>query len=212
VPDPLVCEQRRSKADFMHSAGQTSTRLPVRRTQAETGLYYYRARYYDSNAGRFVSEDPVGFNAGPGFYRYVRNNPILLIDPTGLLEILPADPTKNTIICTELGDMTVQIGKPGSALQAKCTEDCVRAHEESHLADAKATNPKICKGQAKGAVIGFSNPDEQKVGEIKAYTLELDCLDKKMKDKERCKGCLQPLIDAILNAQERINDFKNQAH
>lgn len=50
----------------------------------ETGLYYYRARYYDSQLGRFISEDPVGFQAGPNFYSYVLNGPSLYLDPSGL--------------------------------------------------------------------------------------------------------------------------------
>lgn len=55
----------------------------------ESGLYYYRARYYDANTGRFLSEDPIGFNGGDdNFYRYVSNNPINFIDPLGLLNIL----------------------------------------------------------------------------------------------------------------------------
>ena len=37
---------------------------------------YYRARYYDPTAGRFLSEDPTGFMAGMNFYAYVTNNPI----------------------------------------------------------------------------------------------------------------------------------------
>jgi len=49
----------------------------------ETGLYYYRARYYDPEVGRFVSEDPLGFKAGMNFYAYVNNNPINFNDPSG---------------------------------------------------------------------------------------------------------------------------------
>ena len=48
-----------------------------------TGLYYYRARYYDPLRSRFVSEDPIGFNAGVNFYRYAGSNPILFTDPLG---------------------------------------------------------------------------------------------------------------------------------
>ncbi len=49
-----------------------------------TGLYYYRARYYDPSTGRFISEDPLGFEAGINFYAYVDNNPINANDPTGM--------------------------------------------------------------------------------------------------------------------------------
>lgn len=59
----------------------------------ESGLYYYRARYYDSNSGRFLNEDPIGFEGlDINLYRYVRNNPLLLSDPFGLS---PDDRCKN---------------------------------------------------------------------------------------------------------------------
>jgi len=50
----------------------------------ETSLYYYRARYYDQNIGRFLSEDPDGFDASINFYAYVDNDPLDWADPTGL--------------------------------------------------------------------------------------------------------------------------------
>jgi RHS repeat-associated protein len=51
----------------------------------ETGNYNYGRRFYDPNVGRFISEDPTGFNAGDAnLYRYVRNNPINFVDPFGL--------------------------------------------------------------------------------------------------------------------------------
>ena len=56
-----------------------------REIDTESGLYFYRARYYDSITGRFINEDPIGF-AGDDFnlYRYVQNNPVNFIDPEGL--------------------------------------------------------------------------------------------------------------------------------
>jgi RHS repeat-associated protein len=51
---------------------------------SEIGLGYYRARYYDQNVGRFISEDPIGFRAGVDFYAYVKNNPTNRVDPRGL--------------------------------------------------------------------------------------------------------------------------------
>lgn len=51
----------------------------------ESGLYYYRARHYDPRAGKFLTKDPIGFAGGDvNLYRYVRNNPVNLIDPSGL--------------------------------------------------------------------------------------------------------------------------------
>ncbi len=49
------------------------------------GLYYMRARYYDPRVGRFISEDPLGFDGGDvNLYAYVGNNPMMLVDPWGL--------------------------------------------------------------------------------------------------------------------------------
>ncbi|VEN74187.1 hypothetical protein EPICR_30120 [Candidatus Desulfarcum epimagneticum] len=55
-----------------------------REMDEETGLYYYRARYYDPEVGRFLTEDPKGFEAGVNFYAYADNNPVSASDPTGL--------------------------------------------------------------------------------------------------------------------------------
>jgi RHS repeat-associated protein len=55
-----------------------------RQFDSETGLYYYRARYYDPGPGKFISEDPVRFEAGMNFYGYVRGNPVAYNDPLGL--------------------------------------------------------------------------------------------------------------------------------
>jgi RHS repeat-associated protein len=55
----------------------------------ETGLYYYRARYYDPTLGRFISQDPIGFGGeDPNLYRYVGNNPVNATDPSGLLALV----------------------------------------------------------------------------------------------------------------------------
>ncbi len=55
-----------------------------REFDSESGLYYYRARYYDSTPGRFLSEDPIRFKGGVDFYSYADENPISWIDPLGL--------------------------------------------------------------------------------------------------------------------------------
>ena len=55
-----------------------------RESDSETGLNYNRGRYYDPITGRFISIDPIGFAAGDSnLYRYVGNNPLFYIDPSG---------------------------------------------------------------------------------------------------------------------------------
>ena len=59
-----------------------------------TGLQYYRARFYDANLGRFISEDPIGFGGGDiNLYGYVKSNAVNKIDPLGLIDpIVYQDP------------------------------------------------------------------------------------------------------------------------
>ncbi|MFC1855611.1 RHS repeat-associated core domain-containing protein [Thermodesulfobacteriota bacterium] len=54
-----------------------------REYDAETGLYYYRARYYNPMQGRFINKDPIGIQDGPNRFIYVGNNPVNMVDPTG---------------------------------------------------------------------------------------------------------------------------------
>ncbi|EQC44170.1 RHS repeat-associated core domain-containing protein [Bacteriovorax sp. Seq25_V] len=56
-----------------------------RELDLESGDMYYRARYYDSSTGRFLTPDPIRFAAGDtNLYRYTGNNPVNRIDPDGL--------------------------------------------------------------------------------------------------------------------------------
>jgi RHS repeat-associated protein len=64
-----------------------------REYEARLGLYWYRARWYDPNGGRFMSEDPMGFGAGDvNLRRYVGNAPTNWIDPSGLYRNPPPAP------------------------------------------------------------------------------------------------------------------------
>jgi RHS repeat-associated protein len=60
-----------------------------RRFDFETGLYYYRARYYNPYIGRFLQTDPIGYGDGINWYAYCWNNPLNRLDPSGSLVIIP---------------------------------------------------------------------------------------------------------------------------
>ncbi len=83
--------QRMSYDEFGRlGAGSLATGQPYRYTgrrfDAETGLYYYRARYYTPVLGRFLQTDPLGYKDDFNLYAYVGNNPTNATDPTGTKE------------------------------------------------------------------------------------------------------------------------------
>ena len=57
----------------------------------DTGLQWNLNRWYDPKTGRWLSEDPIGFEArDPNLYRYVGNSPGMGVDPDGLEEDEPS--------------------------------------------------------------------------------------------------------------------------
>lgn len=61
-----------------------SMQFAGREYDAETQLYYDRARYIDPALGRFVSEDPIGLAGGLNLYAFVGNDPVNGWDPSGM--------------------------------------------------------------------------------------------------------------------------------
>jgi RHS repeat-associated protein len=70
---------------FGESSSLTADRFgyTAQRFDAESGQYYYRARYYSPATGRFIQPDPIGYSGGLNLYGYVENNPISNVDPLG---------------------------------------------------------------------------------------------------------------------------------
>jgi RHS repeat-associated protein len=70
---------------------------------SDVGLYYFNARWYDADTGRFISEDPVGDPSNPNLYTYGRNNPLSFNDPTGLESTNPGHISTTTSGSTNYG-------------------------------------------------------------------------------------------------------------
>ena len=66
----------------------------------DTGLYYYRARYYNPEIGRFLQTDPIGYGDGMNWYAYCHSNPINCADPSGQV-------TYSFLDLTDEGDETL---------------------------------------------------------------------------------------------------------
>jgi RHS repeat-associated protein len=67
-----------------HSAIGNPWMFTGRQLDEESGLYFYRARYYDPNKGRFLSRDPIEYADGMNLFQYVGDNPTGILDPSGL--------------------------------------------------------------------------------------------------------------------------------
>jgi len=82
-------------------------RYTGRRLDAETGLYYYRARYYSPAIGRFLQTDPIGYGDGLNWYAYVQNDPMNYTDPSGMRNCPENDPN-----CIETPESEDESGTP----------------------------------------------------------------------------------------------------
>jgi RHS repeat-associated protein len=102
-----------SFGDLTASSGSIVNRFQytAREFDSETGLYYYRARYYDPVTGRFLSEDPLTFDGDSiDFYEYSTNNPGTVNDPFGTQASKPTPPPNPS--CTTHPELCGPVGQP----------------------------------------------------------------------------------------------------
>jgi RHS repeat-associated protein len=128
----------------------------------ETGLHYNRFRYYDADAGQYISRDPLGLRAGLRVYAYV-DDPWVASDPLGLSKQpgagcssqLPqdasADPTPPRALPTSR-----PVGRRPNQNAAK--DDDVAAAREQGATDIRVNQQQV---DAEGDRVGINRPDLQ---------------------------------------------------
>jgi RHS repeat-associated protein len=133
-------------------------RYTGREWDQETALYYYRARYYDPAIGRFLSEDPITFEEGTNFYRYVDNSPVDWADSFGLakctysikeriLRCRPDNPKNKPVV------IPVSSGNNGDGLQCKDNPECTRKRDRGPIPQGEWEWTKGYTAKANGRVL-----------------------------------------------------------
>jgi RHS repeat-associated protein len=139
-----------------------------RELDSETSLYYMRARYFDPSNGRFINEDPLGFDSGgENFYAYTENNPIGFKDPLGLYTLQPHVPAPSAALDKFLKCMDGLVG--GAGVTVSATTNGVHADKGHGLGTTVDIKPPaglsadtvFCYGGKCGAVRGLNESPAQ---------------------------------------------------
>jgi len=168
-------------------------RYTAREFDPETGVYEYRARYYDQGVGRFLSEDPKQFKVGVNFYDYVRNNPANFRDPLGAAPVWgwwcgpnwtggrfePYDPTHASLYHPPAGatdtacmhhDICYYECRRDHPCSKKDRAKCMRQCDDILLTEA----PYSAIGNIVSAVVWDYNKDPDTGGNAKTCTCSVD--------------------------------------
>lgn len=68
------------------------------RYESESGLYYYKLRYYSPKLGRFLQPDPIGYGDGLNLYGYCDNDGLNRHDPIGLKSPPAGEKTSSAVV------------------------------------------------------------------------------------------------------------------
>ena len=146
----IACEMQRSAWGDTETAPEARTTTPLRfpgqYEDEETGLFYNRHRYYDPDATRFISADPLEFEGGANAFRYAPN-PIDWMDPLGLLfsattvQLGNSMGGQSTFHPGQTPHHIVQQGAPGAAGQAILTRNGIGVHDGVNGARLWGTHP-----------------------------------------------------------------------
>jgi RHS repeat-associated protein len=122
---------------------------------------YYRARYYDANVGRFLTEDPdQGGSLDDNFnlYGYVENNSLNRVDPLGLYTLKPGGKTPPLPSCLSSFSNCTPAKEPGAVGPTKLWVGHANRDVTDRYADQLKEDVELRKEVAENAGLGFKLP------------------------------------------------------
>lgn len=108
----------------------------------------------------------------------------------------------NTSVCDGHGGLRVHLQVFPDAKRQECLSTCITEHERSHIRQLQALAPDVCAGKADNVMPKSKSPDFIKAGEVRAYSVEVNCLEEQAKKNDDCR----PLVERRLNQVKAVRD------
>ena len=167
--------------------------------EAELGLQYFGARWYDPGIGRFISMDPVGFQEGNihsfNRYAYANSNPYRYVDPDGNYAKNVADFALNVTI------NYVTTGQPGFG--AAALDSAVNTLNPFSTATKAAKLGKILYAKNKLKNTG----DIPKYARNKYKSLTPNAKKEVLQKEPTCVYCKKKPSDTVDHVRSQKQDF-----
>jgi len=179
-----------------------------------TGLQNNLNRWYDSQTGRWVSQDPIGFGGGDAnLYRYVGNHPSQSTDPSGLVDPLKAKNPPRSILTPNGFQRRVQVGQDGIIAYTKTVfiVDADTFEYESKYYDLAESRAEEIIDCDKDGFFGVDEPNQQY---LKKHSKKLIFRDKDIKTGSLVEVRFTPdsLAKSIYAGVDLAETFVNPAH
>ncbi len=159
-----------SGSETLSSASGNRYAFQGREIDWETGLYYFRARWYDPETGRWLSKDPLGISGGLNQYVFVENTPVNSIDPSGLTDLNLASPNDPMFLYGEMAannpfDNTFSISAHGDEFGNIYGPDGLPI-STSDLVDMIQNNPNYSPGMDIFMIVCFGDISAQEIADM----------------------------------------------
>jgi RHS repeat-associated protein len=175
-----------------------------RHLDSESGLYYFRNRYYSPDLGRFISKDPIGYAAGDiNLYRFVGNGPYGGLDPMGLAKLGKdygvLDTDGKIILGITDGFHTIENDAPNHVKVSQsgefCEKDCKQKEPVVKLYGQVTFTIKVVKNKPYVTPLGYKFSDgstmtQELVGKTILHESGHVCINAFFHNKQRVRNIL----------------------